>query len=93
MPPDRHTTIHGEVLFGRRMWEGKSSGTKWMSTGKVEAGLALLMADGRYSTDVVIIPPSYSGLVAAGYASELKHDELNMRNNQRHKSAKANSKK
>ena len=62
MPPDWHT-IHGEVLFGRRMWEGKSSVTRWMSTGKVEAGLALLMADGRYSDDVVIIPPSYSGLV------------------------------
>ena len=81
MPPERHT-IHGEVLFGRRMWESKSSGTKWMSTGEIEAGLALLMADGRYSDDVVIIPPSYSGLVAAGYASELKHDELTRRNTQ-----------
>ena len=58
------------------MLEGKSVGTRWMSTGEVSAGLALLMADGRYSKDVVVIPPSYSGLVAAGYASELKHDEM-----------------
>ena len=57
MSPDWHI-IHGEVLFERHMWEGKSSGTRWMSTGKVKAGLALLMADGRYSNDVVIIPPS-----------------------------------
>ena len=75
MSPDKHT-IHGEVLFGRRMLEGKSFGTRWMSTGEVSAGLALLMADGRYSKDVVVIPPSYSGLVAAGYASEMKVDEM-----------------
>ena len=40
------------------------------------------MADGRYSNDVMIIPPSCSGLVAAGYASELKHDEFTRRNSQ-----------
>jgi len=76
---DKHT-IHGEVMFERRILEGKSNGKEWMSTGKIEAGLALLMADGRYSKDVAIIAPSYSGLIAAGHASELKYREMMEKN-------------
>jgi hypothetical protein len=62
--------LKGEVTVERRWRASHYRGKHWLNTGEIAAGLAMLMADKRYSEDVGIIPPTYNLLLIQGEKTE-----------------------
>jgi hypothetical protein len=75
-PYNGRDPLSGEVKMLDRLIEDEEKGKKWMLTGHICAGLALMMSDEQYQQHALIINPYLMTRIESIYEKYLAHSQL-----------------